>query len=142
MTPQIDTLTLARLAGGKTPLDAAMADIEILMWWRGTIVDRRVHEPDAFPSAAWARTDDASMAGRIVADLLDAGWSPPNASAISKQLRLAADRMEAITDAELIAKYDGLPGKPSDWLASARVGIVESAADYRRRADELDADDA
>lgn len=133
---QIDALTLDAHARRKGPIDTAIGGIEMLLWWRRTILEGRAEDPTAFPSAAWARTDDRSMAGRIVANLLDAGWTPPAAATVAGELRRAAGALEATTVADLKAEY----GDTEISLDELLGGLIERAAEYRRRADELDAE--
>jgi hypothetical protein len=132
---KIDALSLDAHARRKDPIDTAIGYIEIQLGWRRTILEARTEDPDAFPSAAWERTDDASMAGRIVAGLLDAGWTPPDSMMVAAELRRAAVELEATTVEGLKAEY----GNAGISLSDLRTKLIERAAEYRCRADEIEA---
>jgi hypothetical protein len=61
---------------GHDPIEHAVWLAAMTIEVRDQVVATRVHTPSAFPIVKFALTDDAT-ARRIIAVLLDAGWTPP-----------------------------------------------------------------
>jgi hypothetical protein len=61
---------------GRDPIDHAVFLVETQIETRDMIRTARLTKPDAFPIFRSSLADDAT-ARRILAVLMDAGWSPP-----------------------------------------------------------------
>ena len=133
---EIDALTLNGWADGKAPIDIAINALAILVDVRDTIAVGRSRDPDSFPLPGWSSTCPQTVAGKIVAALLDAGWTPPSNMVVAEELRRAAERMERTTDDEILAVHG--PDPAPDYLERVRADIARRVALYRQRAAELD----
>ena len=73
--PDIDALAAARHASGADAFEVAVERIAGHLETRDEVIASRVDRPDWFPR--YGPSDKDTIARRIVANLLDAGWSPP-----------------------------------------------------------------
>jgi hypothetical protein len=67
-------------ARGREPIDYATQLVAMLIETRDEIRSARVSKPDAFPIFQCSLSD-AATARRILAWLMDAGWTPPEVNA-------------------------------------------------------------
>ncbi|MGI5182239.1 hypothetical protein ACQEVZ_38695 [Dactylosporangium sp. CA-152071] len=77
MSDDIDPIARLAYAEGTSPIDWA---INLAFWQievRTDVVASRQRDPNAYPSYHLA-LDDQAVARRIIGNLLDAGWTPPD----------------------------------------------------------------
>lgn len=65
---------------GRHPIDHAEQGISIYLHVRDEILTARAVDPASYPGYVLP-TDDASWSRRILGDLMDAGWTPPEIAA-------------------------------------------------------------
>lgn len=132
---EIDNITLEQWARGRSPVDAAIHQTSILIAVRDSIAVSRSENPESFPLPVWTSTCPDSVARKLVAAMLNAGWTPPSPVTVVNELRKSATRVESLTEEELLSQLgpDADPGS----LTQLRRGLAEQAELYRRRADEL-----
>jgi hypothetical protein len=73
---EIEPLHQFAYENGADPIEHAVHQVEIQIETRDQIRSARVHTPNAYAVFKGDLGDDAT-ARRIIAVLLDAGWSPP-----------------------------------------------------------------
>lgn len=77
MSSDIDWMASSAYAQGKDPIDYAAEWLTTLIETHHDVMVGRAKNPASFPGYCLAVTDEA-LALRIVGELLDAGWTPPN----------------------------------------------------------------
>lgn len=73
--PDIDALAAQRYASGADAIDVAAERVAGHLETRDEVIASRVDRPGSFP--LYGPSDKDTIARRIVANLLNAGWSPP-----------------------------------------------------------------
>ncbi len=119
---EIDALALFAYSGDWDVTEVVINLIGVLFNVWQAAFERRRSDPESFPGGVSIDITEESLVRRILVGLLDAGWTAPDSGKITPDLRCAADRMERLADAELLALFgDDLP--PADYLTTARAGF-------------------
>lgn len=100
MADDIDALAAAGHAEGQDAIEVAVQRVALMLEVRDQVLESRSENPATFP--AFGSAAPKVVGRRILAGLLDAGWSPPSNDAVQK----AAERSRAAS-----ARYD-------TWMAS------------------------
>ena len=89
----IDALSAMQYAEGADTITVAVAAVRPLVYWATAVAEERVDNPTAFPGFPrnvgtdyWAR--------RIVAALIEAGWTPPDQTSIDAAAKASRERSE------------------------------------------------
>ncbi len=76
MTDDIGSLAKAAYRLGISPVDYAVGSVKDLIDVHRRVAADRQEDPESWPGYCIPLTDEA-LASRIVGDLMDAGWTPP-----------------------------------------------------------------
>ena len=103
----LNTLALYAYYLGRPPLDWAEKQVDVLIRVHQEVIAARAEDPGTFPGYCIELTTGA-LARRIIGELLDAGWTPPDAAELlrdhkpaelSKSQRRGADARPAPSSA-------------------------------------------
>lgn len=128
---EIDSITAAAYAEGVTPIDWAIrlsaGHIDLTV----EIVTARADNPSAYPIWGNRPLTGEATAGRIIASLLDAGWTPPTAEQIHERVaQVYAERRRIVADLDAgqvpAAVVDAYGYRPPR-------GVLRRLADHIRR---------
>lgn len=74
--PDMDFLSAAMLAGGRSPIQVAELRVAQLLEVRGILLGREANGHPRLP--AWQDLSNDALARKVVGLLMDAGWRPPS----------------------------------------------------------------
>jgi hypothetical protein len=100
----LSTLALYAYYLGRPPLDWAEKQVDVLIRVHQEVIAARAEDPGTFPGYCIELTTGA-LARRIIGELLDAGWTPPDAAELLRDYKpaeLSKSQRRALTEASAV----------------------------------------